>query len=112
MERLIGTLPPLICSRRRPYAVLVNSVSRRVQAQWIRNNANACAPGYWAGASGQPSGAVTGRVRQAHVVPTSGPEKAALSPPSYDASALTVLELHAIKDVLVLEGVDEVPERF
>lgn len=27
------------------YAALVNSVSERVQAQWIRNNANACAPG-------------------------------------------------------------------
>lgn len=27
------------------YANLVNSVSERVQAQWIRNNANACAPG-------------------------------------------------------------------
>lgn len=51
-------------------------------------------------------------MRQAHVVPTSGSEKAVLSPPSSDASALTVLKLHAIKDVLVLEGVDEVPERF
>jgi len=108
MERLLGTLPRLIRSRRFPYAALTTAVSSKNSAELVTCFAKAQVPQAWTDAMGK-------RIRRENQDPAgtfsiSKEPKVDLLPSTRPAAELIGEELTRMTPVLRLEGASNVPE--